>query len=253
MTLSGAEVTLALAAAPAADAAVTVGYAPTAAGAARLRDAAGNEVEGFAEEAAANETAPPAVTGVEVTSDPGPDGVYAEGETIEATVRFSAAVRVPLDGGAVEGATLTVPPTLALIADTAAGDATLRRAVYASGSGTAALSFSWPVSKGDGSLRAVRVAASGLKPGSGAIVSAATGAPALLGFGEAPGVTAVSVVDETDGRWGRGRHGRGDAPLRRAGGGRGRAFGRAGARGVPGAGRRICGARSAMRSPSATR
>ena len=50
-------------------------------------------------------------------------------------------------------------------------------------------------------MRAVRVAASGLKPGSGAIVSAATGAPALLGFGEAPGVTAVSVVDETDGRW----------------------------------------------------
>ena len=150
VALSGAEVTLALAAAPAADAAVTVGYAPPGAGAVRLRDAAGNAVEEFVDEAAANETAPPAVTGVEVTSDPGPDGVYAEGETIEATVRFSAAVRVPLDGGAVEGATLTVPPTLALIADTAAGDATLRRAVYASGSGTAALSFSWPVSKGTG-------------------------------------------------------------------------------------------------------
>ena len=47
----------------------------------------------------------------------------------------------------------------------------------------------------------VRVAASGLRLNGGAIVAAAGGAAAALGFGDAPGVTAVSVGTQADGRW----------------------------------------------------
>ena len=49
-------------------------------------------------------------------------------------------------------------------------------------------------------MSAVRIAASGLKPGGGTIAGA-DGTPAELGFGAAPGVTAAAVADEPDGRW----------------------------------------------------
>ena len=188
VALSDAAVTLALAAAIAPGTPVRVSYAPPAAeGAARLRDAAGNAVAAFSGEPAANAMPAPAVTGVEVTSDAGTDGAYTEGETVEAAVTFSAPVTV----GTADGT-----PTLALIAD-----GTIRRAPYVSGSGTARLAFSYRVTKADGSLSAVRVAASGLKPGGGTIAGA-DGTPALLGFGAAPGVAASSIADEPDGSWG---------------------------------------------------
>ncbi len=130
--------------------------------------------------------APPAVAGAEVTSEPGADGAYTEGETIEAAVTFSSAVTVDASGGT---------PTLALIAD-----GSIRRAGYASGAGTARLVFSYRVTEADASVVAVRVAASGLKLNGGTIVDE-SGTSALLGFGEAPGVTAVSVGTQADGRW----------------------------------------------------
>ena len=130
--------------------------------------------------------APPAVAGAEVTSEPGADGAYTEGETIEAAVTFSSEVTVDASGGT---------PTLALIAD-----GSIRRAPYASGSGTARLVFAWRVAEGEGALSAVRVAASGLKLNGGTIVDE-SGTSALLGFGEAPGVTAVSIGTQADGRW----------------------------------------------------
>ena len=130
----------------------------------------------------------PAVTGVEVTSDAGGDEAYTEGETVEAAVTFDAAVAVETEGGV---------PTLALIANGG-----IRRAAYVSGSGTARLVFAYRAVEADGSLgAAVRAAASGLKPNGGAIVAAAGGAAAALDFGEAPGVTAVSVGTQADGRW----------------------------------------------------
>ena len=135
---------------------------------------------------------PVAVTGVEVTSDAGADGAYTEGETIEAAVTFDAAVDVDTAGGV---------PTLALIADTGAGNGGIRRAAYVSGSGTARLVFAYRAVAADGSLGAsVRAAASGLKLNGGSIASAA-GKPVSLAFGEAPGVTAVSVGTQDDGRW----------------------------------------------------
>ena len=127
------------------------------------------------------------VTGVAIVSNPGPDATYGPGEAVAAAVTFDAAVRVEGSGGT---------PTLALIAD-----GRIVRASYASGSGTARLVFAYRVGEDDGSLRAVRVASSGLKLGGGAIVDAAHGTAAALGFGEAPGVTGVAIADEADGRW----------------------------------------------------
>ncbi len=136
---------------------------------------------------------PVAVTGVEVVSDAGSDGAWAEGETVEAAVTFDAPVRVDTEGGA---------PTLALIADTRAANGGIRRAAYVSGTGTARLVFAYRVTEADGRVQApVRVAASGLKLNGGTIVAAAAGAPASLGFGAAPGVTAVSVATQADGRF----------------------------------------------------
>ncbi|MCY4374142.1 MAG: fibronectin type III domain-containing protein, partial [Spirochaetaceae bacterium] len=137
---------------------------------------------------------PPAVTDVGVTSDPGADGVYTRDETVEAAVTFSTPVTVDTSGGT---------PTLALIAN-----GSIRRADYASGSGTARLVFSYPVTEADGSLRAEGVAASGLMLGGGTIVGV-SGTTAELGFGATPGVTSVSITDSPTGLW----NGGGDAAV----------------------------------------
>ena len=133
-----------------------------------------------------------AATGAEVVTDAGSDGAWAAGETVEAAVTFDAPVTVGTEDGT---------PTLALILDTRAANGGIRLASYASGSGTETLTFAWRVGEADGPVAApVRVAASGLKLNGGSIESAA-GRPASLGFGEAPGVTAVSVGPQADGRW----------------------------------------------------
>ena len=128
-----------------------------------------------------------AVTGAEVVTDAGSDGAFAVGATVEAEVTFDAPVTVGTEDGT---------PTLALIANGG-----IRLASYASGTGTETLTFAWRVGEADGPVAApVRVAASGLKLNGGTIASAA-GRPASLGFGEAPGVTAVSVATPDDGSW----------------------------------------------------
>ena len=137
---------------------------------------------------------PAAVTDVGVTSDSGADGVYTRDETVEAAVTFSTPVTVDTSGGT---------PTLALIAN-----GSIRRADYASGSGTARLVFSYPVTEADGSLRTEGVAASGLKLGGGTIASV-SGTTAELGFGATPGVTSVSITDSPTGLW----NGGGDAAV----------------------------------------
>ena len=128
-----------------------------------------------------------AVTGAEVVTDAGADGAWAAGATVEAEVTFDAPVTVGTEDGT---------PTLALIANGG-----IRLASYASGTGTETLTFAWRVGEADGPVAApVRVAASGLKLNGGSIASAA-GRPASLGFGEAPGVTALSVGTPDDGSW----------------------------------------------------
>ena len=83
--VSGSAVTLALASAVAPGEAVTVGYAaPTGAGAAPLRDAAGNAVAGFSGEAVTNET--PASANAEPTGVPAIGGTARVGEVLTASV-----------------------------------------------------------------------------------------------------------------------------------------------------------------------
>ena len=147
-----------------------------------LRDLAGREVEDFSDVPARNEIPAPAPAVRSVGVVPG-----AGSKTVEATVTFSAPVKVEQTAGT---------PTLALIAD-----GTIRHADYASGSDTAQLVFAYQAVETAGSPDTVRVAAAGLRLNGGAIVAAADGTPALLGFGSAPGVTGVAIADEPDGRW----------------------------------------------------
>ena len=168
---------------------VTVSYARPRGGP-PLRYAAGSEVAEFSGEPVANETPVPApeVRSVKVVSDAGEDEVYTEGETIEAAVLFTSAVRVEREEGV---------PTLALIMN-----GTIRRASHAPDAVRPGLVFRYAVSEADGAVSAVRVAASGLKLDGGAIVAATEdGTPALLGFGATPGVTGVTIADEPDGHW----------------------------------------------------
>ena len=74
----------------------------------------------------------PGITGIALTSNAGDDNVYANGDAIEATVTFSKAV------------TVTGQPQLALTVGTAA-----RQAVYARGSMTPELVFSYTVAGND--------------------------------------------------------------------------------------------------------
>ena len=182
---NGAGVVLTLGRALARGEAVTVAYRRPAR-APGLWDTAGNQIADFSGVAVAVEAPAPAVTGVEVAPDAGPDGVWTEGETVEASVTFSSAVRVDGSGGT---------PSLALIAD-----GMVRRAAWVSGSGTARLTFAYRAVESDGDLSEVRVAAGGLKLNGGAIAGLG-GRPAALGFGAAPGVTGVAIAEAADGRW----------------------------------------------------
>ena len=128
------------------------------------------------------------VTGVHLASGPGPDGVWRAGDTVEAVVEFSEAVTVDTSGGA---------PALAI-----EFGAQRREAVYARGSGTAALVFHHVVVAADDGARAARVVAGGLSL-NGATIRNAAGVDAVLGFVLAPAVTSVAVAPDPDGdgRW----------------------------------------------------
>ena len=108
----------------------------------------------------------PAVTGVEVTSEPGADATYALGETVEVTVTFSEAVDV------------TGAPGLAIDMDPASWGE--KRAAYARGSGTAALVFAHAVAEPNFSPRGIAVLADTLALNGGTIRSASSGAAAAL-------------------------------------------------------------------------
>ncbi len=108
----------------------------------------------------------PAVTGVEVTSEPRADATYALGETIEVTVRFSEAVDV------------TGAPRLAIDMDPASWGE--KRAAYASGSGTATLVFAHRVVEPNYSTRGIAVLGNTLSLNGGAIRSASSQAEAAL-------------------------------------------------------------------------
>ena len=106
----------------------------------------------------------PAVTAVEITSDPGRDGAYAQGDEIEVTVRFDKHVIV------------TGAPQLLLTVGTAT-----RQAVYRpERSGGEVLVFTYTVAGGDADADGLRIDANGLRLGGGAVRDRA-GQDAVLG------------------------------------------------------------------------
>ena len=120
---------------------------------------------------------PPAViTGVAITSDPGMDGIYATNDDIEVTVTFDQAVAV------------TGKPRILL--QLGGGNRGRRWAEYASGSGTAALVFSYTVLARDESatngigVGIVATASDNVDLNGGTITVDATGEDASLSYAQ---------------------------------------------------------------------
>ena len=86
---------------------------------------------GSAPSVASVNSGPPTVTGVRVVSDPGDDDTYLLGDTIQIRATFSEAVNV------------TGSPRLSIDMSPEAWGT--KQAAYASGSGTASLTFAWTV------------------------------------------------------------------------------------------------------------
>ena len=131
---------------------IRVSYAvPTGADASPLRDVLGNDAGRLSNVPVTNETpdtTPPAVSKLEITSNPGPDRTYAADDEIRVTVTFSETVEV------------TGSPQLRL--EFGGGS---RTATYEGGSGTAALVFAYQVADGESDTDGVGVEADSLSGG----------------------------------------------------------------------------------------
>ena len=114
------------------EAGIQVSYTP---GDNPIQDVPGNDAEALSREPVTNDTpdtTPPTVESLAITSNPGSDQTYAEGDEIEVTVTFSETVEVE------------ETPQLRLRVGTRT-----RTAGYDNGTGTAALVFSYEVAAGD--------------------------------------------------------------------------------------------------------
>ena len=120
-----------------------------------------------------------AVAGLPTVTEPGDDGVFAEGERIVAEVAFDGPVTVDTAEGS---------PVLGL-----ALGGVRREAAYESGSGTAVLSFAYTAVEDDDGAGQARAIANGLVL-NGATIRGEDGTDAVLEFGAAPGVASVRIV-----------------------------------------------------------
>ena len=119
------------------------------------------------------EAGAPWVTGVSITSDPGADGAYARGDSIQVTATFSEAVNVDTTNGT---------PSLKIKMALNSGE---KWADYSGGSGTAELTFEYTVLGVNRSTQGVAVLGNGLELNGGAIRSTdATPVNAYLRYGE---------------------------------------------------------------------
>ena len=160
-TASGTEVTLTLDSAVAAGETVTVAYDdPTANDDANaVQDAAGNDAASFTAQTVTNTVeAPPSVSSVALTSIPGADATYALGDTVRATVTFTAAVDVNATGN---------QPQLELDIGGAP-----QPAAYESGTGTTALVFAWTVADNREDADGIEIGANKLTLNGGTITKA---------------------------------------------------------------------------------
>ena len=115
------------------------------------------------------------------------DGRWEAGDTVAVTLRFAEPVTV-------EGA-----PSVGL-----AFGADARRAAYARGSGSDALTFAYTLTGDDGARDAVRVAENGLGLGGGSIVSSGGGLAAGLAHPGASRTSACSASSFASARTSRG-------------------------------------------------
>ena len=115
---------------------------------------------------------PPAVTAVAIGAPPVGD-TFQRGEVIEVAVTFNKQVDV------------TGTPQLALMIG-----ATTRQADYASGTGTASLTFRYTVAMGDADTNGISIRANALTLNDGTILTARGSDAALLGLG-----TAIVITD----------------------------------------------------------
>ena len=112
-----------------------------------------------------------AVTGVEITSDPGSDDNYVTDDPIEVTVTFGSAMTVDITNGV---------PRIQLSLTFGSATPTLRWAGYVSGSGTTALVFRYTVVAGDESAAAgIRVSGNSLELNLGTIEDSSNTAAVL--------------------------------------------------------------------------
>ena len=124
---------------------------PTGAGEVPLRDVVGNQADRLSNLPVTNETpdtTPPAVSKIEISSDPGTDRTYAAEDDIQVTVTFSETVEV------------TGTPRVQI--ELGGGN---RTADYQGGSGTAALVFEYEVAEGESDTDGVGVEADSLSGG----------------------------------------------------------------------------------------
>ena len=124
----------------------------------------------------------PWVTGVAITSDPGADGVYARGDSIEVTATFSEAVNVDTTSGTPRLKIKMNPYIWWMYGFWFGWDNAERWADYTGGSGTSELTFTYTVVEVNRSTRGVAVLESGLELNGGTIRSTdATPVNALCG------------------------------------------------------------------------
>ena len=172
VAVSGSAVTLTLD--PPVTPGQTVRITYRAPGANPIQDAVGNDARPLTNRAVENntlDTTAPRVSRVAIASNPGRDGIYAEGDVMEVTVTFSETVQVDTTNGT---------PTLAL----RVGRPT-RPATYDRGSNSDRLVFSYMVADGDIDTDGVSIAAGRIALNGGTINDFADN-PAVLAYETVP-------------------------------------------------------------------
>ena len=121
-----------------------------------------------------------------MVNGPGSNGIWDEGETVEAELSFNRSVWVDDSNGR---------PSLAIVLD-----GVRREAPWVGGGGTSTLHFAYPVTANEAGARVAGVFPNGLSL-NGATVRDADGRHAPEHFDVTPVVTAVTVEAEADGLW----------------------------------------------------
>ena len=124
------------------------------------------------------------ITGVPAFNDPGEDGVFEAGDTVEVTFTFSQPVRVDKTGGA--------PSVPVLLSGT-----TERQAAYRRGSGSGQLVFGYTLTGEDGAHSSLLVEPNSLALNGGAIRDSANNLDAAIGHVGGGAIFVRQAQDET--------------------------------------------------------